>query len=137
MNAERNLGLQICPYWRRYIRYGDAVLALCGRESLEESPLVAKEGARLSQCPFVQDEESLAFLRPAIVEFVPDPEFTGSLRDFARIHLRDYDYLWLWLRYSLRNVLLSGKAGREGIAELEEAWPQAEEEFIQCHSQPQ
>lgn len=137
MSAERTGEIPSCPYWLRRVEYNGSILVLCGAESPGELPLPdGEEGLRLSQCPFFGlEDDTKAFEWPAIIEISPQPVvISGEFRDYLRQVVGDYADLRL--PYTRKNIVFADGTGGNGIAELEEVWPQKEKEFMERHSQP-
>ncbi len=116
MNIE-NSGIQPCPYWMRYVQYGEHILAMCAVKSENDPPYRDPEGLprRLKECPiYGKRAVILAFEMPGIFEL----EVSGT-------SFNETDY-----------AVSSDYSGYGGVFQLEDIWDQEVEKFIERHSKP-
>lgn len=101
----------ICPYWRRFVRYRQYTLALCGAESTNEPPLLDNDlGPRSRRCILIPTNAAkTAFANPGILEVHPN------------------------YQHGFDVILASPYMGVEGIRYLEEHWDGEVMRFVKRH----
>lgn len=102
--------IEICFYWRRFVRHKQYTLVLCGAESTNEPPLPDNDlGSRSRKCILIPDAVKTAFAHPGILEVHPD------------------------YQYGFDVMLASPYMGVEGIRYLEEHWDGEVTRFVKRH----
>lgn len=109
---ERN-GIKICPYWRRFAKRGDYILALCGTKFPNEQLASSTDlDPRQQECPiFGKLALPNAFMHPQIREF--EVSSTGE--------------------YGLSSMTISALFGEEGVNYLERIWNREVRKFVKRH----